>query len=94
MNDLRKDLQAVARDAEALLRATADVTGDKVQEARAKTQETVRQAFDSLYGPGLQRRVKRIARDTDTYVRDHSWSIIGVAAGAALLIGLFSTRRH
>jgi ElaB/YqjD/DUF883 family membrane-anchored ribosome-binding protein len=94
INDLRKDLQAVARDADALLRATADVTGDKVQEARAKTQETVRQALDSLYGPGLPRRVKRIARDTDTYVRDHSWSIIGAAAGAALVIGLFSARRR
>ena len=94
LNDLRKDLQAVARDADALLRATADVAGDKVQEARAKTQETVRQAFDSLYGPGVQRSVKRIARNADTYVRDHSWSIIGIAAGAALVIGLLSARRR
>jgi ElaB/YqjD/DUF883 family membrane-anchored ribosome-binding protein len=94
MNDLRKDLQAVARDAEALLRATADVTGEKVQSARTKTEETVRQAFDTLYGPGFQRRAKSFARATDTYVRDHSWSIIGIAAGAALLIGFLSTRRR
>jgi ElaB/YqjD/DUF883 family membrane-anchored ribosome-binding protein len=94
MNDLRKDLQAVARDAEALLRATADVAGEKVQEARSKTEETVRQALDTLYGPGLQRRAQRFVRATDTYVRDHSWSIIGIAAGAALVIGLLSTRRR
>jgi ElaB/YqjD/DUF883 family membrane-anchored ribosome-binding protein len=94
MNDLRKDLQAVARDAEALLRATADVTGEKVQEARARTQETVRGALDHLYGSGLQRRARQYVRTTDTYVREHSWSIIGVAAGAALLLGLIALRRR
>jgi ElaB/YqjD/DUF883 family membrane-anchored ribosome-binding protein len=94
MNDLRKDLQAVARDAEALLRATADVAGDKVQEARSRTEETVRTALDSLYGTRLQGRAKRLVRTADSYVRDHSWSIIGIAAGAALIIGLLSTRRR
>jgi len=94
MNDLRKDLQAVARDAETLLRATADVAGEKVQEARTKTEETVRHALDSLYGNRLQGRAQRLARTADTYVRDHSWSIIGIAAGAALLIGFLSTRKR
>jgi len=94
LNDLRKDLQAVARDADALLRATSDVAGEKVQLARSKTEETVRQAFDTLYGPGFQRKAKNLVRATDTYVRDHSWSIIGIAAGAALVIGLLSTRRR
>lgn len=94
VNDLRKDLQAVARDAEVLLRATADVAGDKVQEARAKAEETVRQALDKLYGDRLQGRAQRLARATDTYVRDHSWSIIGIAAGAALVIGLLGATRR
>ena len=94
MNDLRKDLQAVARDAEALLRATADVAGDKVQEARTRTEQTVRLALDNLYGSSLQKRAQRMVRATDTYVRDHSWSIIGIAAGAALVIGLLSATRR
>ena len=94
MNDLRKDLQAVARDAEALLRATADVAGDKVQEARSRTEQTLRDAVNSLYGNKLQGRAKRFARATDTYVRENSWSIIGIAAGAALVIGLLATRRR
>ena len=94
MNDLRKDLQAVARDAEALLKATADVAGDRVQEARARTEQTLRETFDRLYDRGMQKRVRKLARTTDTYVRDHSWTIIGAAAGVALLIGLFSGRRR
>ncbi|HWK49144.1 MAG TPA: DUF883 family protein [Steroidobacter sp.] len=89
---LRKDLQSVARDAEELLRATADVTNDRVQEARARTQKTVRQAFDHLYDRRMQRRVRRYARNTDAYVRDHTWGIIGAVAGVALVVGLLARR--
>jgi ElaB/YqjD/DUF883 family membrane-anchored ribosome-binding protein len=89
---LRKDLQSVARDAEELLRATADVTNDRVQEARARTEKTVRQAFDNLYDRRMQRRVRKYARYTDTYVRDHSWGIIGAVAGVALIVGLLARR--
>ncbi|WP_129778710.1 DUF883 family protein [Peristeroidobacter soli] len=89
---LRKDLQSVARDAEELLRATADVTNDRVQEARARTQKTVRQAFDNLYDRRMQRRVRKYARYTDAYVRDHTWSIIGAVAGVALLVGILTRR--
>jgi ElaB/YqjD/DUF883 family membrane-anchored ribosome-binding protein len=92
MKNLRKDLHAVARDAEALLRVTADATGDRVQEARDRTQKTVRQAFDHLYDDRLQRRVRRAARSTDTYVRDNPWGVIGAAAGIGLIIGLLSRR--
>jgi ElaB/YqjD/DUF883 family membrane-anchored ribosome-binding protein len=89
---LRKDLQSVARDAEELLRATADVTNDRVQQARARTEKTVRQAFDNLYDRRMQRRVRKYARYTDTYVRDHSWGIIGAVAGVALIVGLLARR--
>jgi len=93
IRNLRKDLQSVARDAEELLRATADVTNDRVQQARARTEKTVRQAFDHLYDRRMQRRVRRYARTTDAYVRDHSWSIIGAVAGVALIVGLLAGRR-
>lgn len=89
---LRKDLQCVARDAEELLRATADVTNERVQEARSRTQKTVQRAFDHLYDRRMQRRVRKYARYTDTYVRDHSWAIIGAVAGVALIAGLLARR--
>ena len=93
---LRKDLQSVARDAEELLRATADVTNERVQQARARTQKTVQQAFDHLSDRRMHRRVRRYARtyarSTDAYVRDHTWSIIGAVAGVALIVGLFARR--
>ncbi len=92
MRNLRNDLRSVARDAEELLRATADVTNDRVQEARTRAQKTVGQALDHLYGQRLNRRMRRYANYTDTYVRDHSWSVIGAVAGVALLIGLLIRR--
>mgnify|MGYP005825707919 CR=1 FL=1 len=92
MKDLRRDLQAVARDTEALLKATAEVTGERVQEARSRTEESLRNVVDHLYDRKMRRRVRRVARQTDAYVRDHSWSVIGVAAGVALLVGLLTRR--
>jgi ElaB/YqjD/DUF883 family membrane-anchored ribosome-binding protein len=94
IKDLREDLSAVARDTEALLKATAEITGERVQEARARAQETLRTAVDHLYDRRMQKRLRRVARDTDDYVRDHSWAVIGAAAGIGLLVGLLSYRRH
>lgn len=97
IRDLRNDLNAVARDAEALLRATANLGGERVQEARARTQETLQRTFDHLYNRRMQRQVRKLARSTDAYVRDHSWSIIGTVgavAGVALLLALFANRRE
>lgn len=92
LKDLRGDLQAVARDAEALLRATADVTGERVDEIRTRTQETVKRAYDHLYDRNMQKRVRKLARNADTYVRDNSWTAIGVAIGVGVLIGLLARR--
>ena len=92
IRDLRKDLRNVARDAEALLKATADVTGERVQEVRSRTEKTVRQAFGHLYDARLDRRVRQAARQTDRYVRERPWTVIGVAVGVGLLLGLMSRR--
>jgi len=91
-NDLRNDLQAVARDAEALLKATADVSGERIGEIRARTQDTLRRAYDHLYEGNL--RMRQVARDTDSYVRDHSWSAIAIGAGVGVLIGLLLSRTN
>ena len=92
LKNLRKDLYAVARDAEALLKATADVTNDRVQEARARTEKTVRVAMDTLASDRLRGQVRRAAETTDEYVRERPWAMIGAAAGVGLLIGLLLRR--
>jgi len=89
------DLQAVVRDAEALLKATAGQAGDKVQEVRTRAEETVKQARKRLdvFEDEAMRRARQVATDADGYVRDNPWQAVGMAAGVGLLVGLLLSRR-
>jgi ElaB/YqjD/DUF883 family membrane-anchored ribosome-binding protein len=92
---LFQDLQAVVRDAEALLKATAGQAGEKVQEVRSRAEETIKQArssLDSAEGFAM-RSAKELAGQAEDYVRDNPWQALGVAAGVGLLLGLVLSRR-
>jgi ElaB/YqjD/DUF883 family membrane-anchored ribosome-binding protein len=80
MNELR----SVIADAEDLLRATADQTGPKVQEVRARAEESLRAAKEHLQGAGKQ---------LDSQVRENPWAAVGIAAGIGLLIGVLMARK-
>lgn len=92
---LMDDLHTVIRDAEGLLKATATQTGEKVQEFRAKAEESVRQAKERLAGveEEAMRRAKEMAGDADEYVRGNPWQAVGIAAGIGLVLGLLISRR-
>jgi ElaB/YqjD/DUF883 family membrane-anchored ribosome-binding protein len=87
---LLADLQALIADAEALLKATAHQAGEKVQEAREQAEETIaiaRKRLSQLKKTALKRGTQ-LVEDTDEYVHDNPWRVIGIAAGAGLLIGM------
>jgi ElaB/YqjD/DUF883 family membrane-anchored ribosome-binding protein len=89
------DLQAVVRDAEALLKATAGLAGEKMQEVRARAEDTVKQArsrIDSVENDAVL-RAKEMAGAAEGYVRDNPWQAVGVAAGIGLLLGLLLSKR-
>jgi ElaB/YqjD/DUF883 family membrane-anchored ribosome-binding protein len=92
---LLDDLHAVIRDAETLLRATAAQTGDKIQEARTRAEESVRLAKQRLAGVEDEalERARVLAEGADVYVRANPWAAVGIAAGAALVLGLLLARR-
>ncbi len=94
-SQLIDDLTAVIRDAENLLRATAAQTGDKVEEIRARAEETVRQAKERLAGVEEQalEHARVFAGEADQYVRGNPWQAVGVAAGVGLVLGLLMSRR-
>jgi ElaB/YqjD/DUF883 family membrane-anchored ribosome-binding protein len=93
LHELQRDLQAVARDAEALLRATADISNEKVQAVRSQTESSLKKAQSSLRRSRWQAPLRTAYESTSSYVREHPWALLGAAAGTALLIGL-SLRRH
>ncbi len=92
---LFEDLQVLARDAEALLQATATHTGERVAEVRARAQESLQQARTRLNE--MQDDVAQQARDAalaaEDYVKKNPWQSVGIAAGVGLLIGLLLRRR-
>jgi ElaB/YqjD/DUF883 family membrane-anchored ribosome-binding protein len=78
------ELRSVIADAEELLRVTADQAGPKVQEVRARAEESLRNAREHLQGAG---------KHLDAQVREHPWAAVGVAAGVGLLIGILLSRK-
>ena len=94
-DQLVADLKTVMQDAEALLKATSTLTGEKIQEVRARAEESLRQAQTRLteVEEEAMRRAREIANAADEYVRENPWQSVGVAAGIGLVLGLLIARR-
>ncbi len=92
---LLADLQTVVADAEALLKATSNQAGEKIQEARAKAEESLAAARERLSGVEEEalRQARELMTDGEEYVRENPWQAVGIAAGVGILIGLLLSRR-
>lgn len=89
------DMKSAIADAEDMLQATADQTGDKVASLRARIQERLKGARLRLGEAegALREKTRAAARATDTYVHESPWTAVGIAAGVGLLVGLIIGRR-
>jgi len=89
------DVKVVIADAEELLRATANQAGDKITDARAKIQDHLNRAKESLADAQslVVERAKAVGHATDDYVHDNPWRSVGIAAGVGFLVGLLIGRR-
>ena len=81
---LVKDLRTVVTDAEDLLKATASQTGERVEQVRARAEESLRLARASLHEAG---------NEIDAQVRQHPWTAVGIAAGIGVLLGVLLGRK-
>jgi ElaB/YqjD/DUF883 family membrane-anchored ribosome-binding protein len=95
-DQLAEDMKAVISDAEELLRATAGATGERIAAARARAEQTLRNAREKLSGfdDAVVDQAKQAARSADEYVRRNPWGAIGIAAVAGLLLGVVITSRR
>ena len=82
------DVKLLASDIEELVWATAAQSGDKIAEARARVQEALAGAKETVIVRGAE-----AARMTDRYVHENAWKAVGISAGIALLVGLLIGRR-
>ena len=94
-DEVVKDLRELAVQTEALVAATAGQGGEKIQHLRMRAEDSLREARLRLLEAGvrLEGKVRHGTRAVDDYVHDHPWHALGVAAGAAFLIGYVFGRR-
>lgn len=89
------DFKVVVADAEELLRATANVAGDKAADLRARIESRLADAKLRIADAeaALVDRAKQVGRAADTYVQDNPWRSVGIAAGLGFIVGLLIGRR-
>jgi ElaB/YqjD/DUF883 family membrane-anchored ribosome-binding protein len=99
-NDISKDqlitdFKVVVADAEALLKATVNIGGEKVTEIRAKAEESlsIAKARMAEAQSAVLAKTKEAAKATDAYVHEYPWRSVGVAASVGVVIGLLIGRR-
>jgi len=89
---LTSDIDLVLRDAEELLKATADAGSENVKEVRSRLALALESA-KATYGR-LKEKTVKAAQTTDHAIREHPYQSIGIACGVALLIGVLLGRRR
>ncbi len=89
------DMRAVISDAEEILSATADQTGEKIASLRVRAKARLVDAKTRLIEAEalLVDKTLDAAQATDDYVHESPWTAIGIAAGVGVLAGLFIGRR-
>ena len=88
---LAEDIKTLVRDAEALLRASAENAEELTDEARRRAAQSLHALRGQLND--IERDLKGRAEDIDGYVRDNPWTAVAIAGGVALLLGLLMGRR-
>ncbi|MBI3545098.1 MAG: DUF883 domain-containing protein [Gammaproteobacteria bacterium] len=89
------DFKSIVNDADDLLQATAKVSGESFNAARAKFAERIKTAKANLADAEkvIVEKAKQTATATDEYVKGNPWTAVGIAAGIGLVIGFLAAKR-
>lgn len=89
------DIKTVMADLDELVRDSANDVGDDLVELQGKLRAQVDAARDTLHDleGRVTDRAKSAASAGEEYVREHTWTSIGIAAGVGVVIGLLLNRR-
>jgi ElaB/YqjD/DUF883 family membrane-anchored ribosome-binding protein len=85
------DAGQLAEDAQALLAATADATGEKVKEARRRLASALERSKE-ICGC-VREKVVEGAKAADEAVHEHPYQAIAIGVGVGALIGYLLGRR-
>ena len=88
---LRHDAQTLVEDAQALLEATAEITDQKVTEARKRLADALENGQEVYQS--LRNRVVAGAKVADQLVQENPYRALGLTFGLGVLVGVWMRRR-
>jgi ElaB/YqjD/DUF883 family membrane-anchored ribosome-binding protein len=80
-----RDTQGIAEQARELVSATADITQEKVAEARKRLNEALEQGRE-VYSD-VRERAMDGAKAADEFIRENPYAAVGIGVGVGVLIG-------
>lgn len=91
---LMQDLRVLVADAEALLRATAEQTDEKVSAAREHIQGSLVVAREhmAIMQETVAGKTRQAAKVTDDYVHNNPWVAIGITTVTSVVVGMLISR--
>ncbi len=92
---LVEDFKKVIHNTEELIKATANQTGEKVDEVRERAEENLRAARQKLgeIEDTILDRTKAAAKATDQLVHAKPWQSITIATAVGVMLGMLISRR-
>ena len=84
------EMEALAEHARALMSATADVAGEKAQEARKRLASALERRKEIT--AKARETVVESAKAVDSAVHEHPYLAIGIASGFSALLGFVAAR--
>jgi len=91
-SEIRRDFRDSAED---LLKATADLGGERLVALRTQVDEAFRtmKMLISEAREAVIERARADGRAANAYVHENPWKTVGIAAGAGLIVGALLARR-
>jgi ElaB protein len=88
-------LNSFINDVADLTDALKNVDTPEIARVKAKVKIALAAARSALSDGATQVRghARRVGKNTDSYVRDNPWQVVGVAAMIGLVVGILASRR-
>ena len=86
-----KEMDTLAEDARALMAATADVAGEKVNEARKRLAAALERAKE--IAARVREKAVEGAKAADVAVHEHPYQAVAIGVGVGVLVGYLLGRR-
>jgi ElaB protein len=78
-----------------LTKAIKDIEAPEIARMRAKVKMALAAAKSAVSDGAAQVRgqARLVSQNTDSYVRDNPWQVVGIAAAVGIALGMLLTRR-